>query len=95
VAVARELTKLHEDVWRGTLAGAAERIAGELPRGEHVLVIAGAPERPAPTSDDIAAALRAAAAEGLDRKTAVAEVARSLGVPRRVVYDASLPRASD
>lgn len=90
VAIVRELTKLHEEVWRGTLAGAMERSGDLEPRGEHVLVVAGAPE-PAPAgADDIDAALRAALAAGTDRKTAVAEIAAALGVPKRTVYAASL-----
>lgn len=90
VAIARELTKLHEEVWRGTLAGAMERSGDREPRGEYVVVVAGAPE-PAPAgADDIDAALRAALDAGTDRKTAVAEIAAALGVPKRTVYAASL-----
>jgi 16S rRNA (cytidine1402-2'-O)-methyltransferase len=90
VAIARELTKLHEEVWRGPLSEAAARAASAEPRGEHVIVLAGAPPTPPPTVDDVDAALSAALAAGLDRKTAVAEVAAALGAPRRVVYDAAL-----
>ena len=46
VAIARELTKIHEDVWRGTLAGAVEHTKSSEPRGEHVLVIAPATAAP-------------------------------------------------
>jgi 16S rRNA (cytidine1402-2'-O)-methyltransferase len=45
VAICRELTKLHEQVWRGTLGEAAKRSEGQKPRGEHVLVIGPATER--------------------------------------------------
>ncbi|MDO4573539.1 MAG: 16S rRNA (cytidine(1402)-2'-O)-methyltransferase, partial [Clostridia bacterium] len=44
IALCRELTKLHEEVWRGTLAAAAELYAQQAPRGEFVLIVAGAPE---------------------------------------------------
>src|SRR5262245_20858977 len=44
VAVARELTKLHEEVVRGTLADVHDWASRSTPRGEHVLVIEGAPE---------------------------------------------------
>jgi len=90
VAVVRELTKLHEEVWRGSLADARERAAATEPRGEHVLVVAGAPEPEAAGEADIDTALRAALAAGTDRKTAVAEVAAALRVPKRVVYAAAL-----
>jgi len=90
VAVVRELTKLHEEVWRGSLAHARERAAATEPRGEHVLVVAGAPEPEAAGEADIDTALRAALAAGTDRKTAVAEVAAALRVPKRVVYAAAL-----
>jgi 16S rRNA (cytidine1402-2'-O)-methyltransferase len=90
VAVSRELTKLHETTWRGTLGDARDRAAADSPRGEHVLVVAGAPDPPAAGADDVATALAAARARGLDRKAAVAAVAAALGVPKRVVYDESL-----
>jgi 16S rRNA (cytidine1402-2'-O)-methyltransferase len=90
VAVSRELTKLHEETWRGTLAGALERTATDIPRGEYVIVLAGAPDPPPATDADIAGAVEQALAAGLGRKEAVAEVAARLGVPKRVVYEESL-----
>src|SRR5690606_25463405 len=44
VALARELTKLHEEVWRGSLAAAVEHVAEVEPRGEYVVIVDGAPE---------------------------------------------------
>lgn len=90
VALARELTKLFEEVWRGTLGGLAEHLAAHDRRGEYVLVLGGAPEAPPAGEDDIDAALRVRLAAGVDRKTAIAEVTAELGVPKRVVYDAAL-----
>jgi 16S rRNA (cytidine1402-2'-O)-methyltransferase len=90
VAVSRELTKLHEETWRGTLAGALERTATDIPRGEYVIVLAGAPDPPPATDADIAGAVEQALAAGLGRKEAVTEVAARLGVPKRVVYEESL-----
>ena len=92
VTISRELTKLHEETWRGTLGDAVERVAAVEPRGEHVIVVAGAPDAPPATADDVRAALDAALAGGLDRKAAVAAVAAALGVPKRIVYDESLRR---
>ena len=90
VAVARELTKLHEEVWRGTLEGALARARESAPRGEHVLVVAGA-AGPEPAGDaQVEAALAAKLAEGVPAKEAVPLVAAELGVPKRRVYDASL-----
>jgi 16S rRNA (cytidine1402-2'-O)-methyltransferase len=90
VVLVRELTKLHEEVWRGSFADAAARVHEVAPRGEYVVVVAGAPESAPATDDDVEAALRVRLAAGVDRKTAVAEVADELGVPKRVAYDASL-----
>jgi 16S rRNA (cytidine1402-2'-O)-methyltransferase len=94
VVVARELTKLHEEVWRGTLAGALERTAAHEPRGEHVLVVAGAPP-PAETSDaELLGALAEAVEAGRSTRDAVAWVAGRFDVPRRRVYDlATSPKA--
>jgi 16S rRNA (cytidine1402-2'-O)-methyltransferase len=83
VVVARELTKLWETTVRGTLG---EIDLGE-PRGEYVLVVAGAPDPDGPPDDDaIRLALRAELAGGATKRDAAAAVARRLGVPKRLVY---------
>ena len=90
--VARELTKMHEDVWRGPLGSAAA--AHAEPRGEYVIVIdQAAPKREA-TDDDLVAALHQAIADGASKKDASAAVARSHGVGRNRVYELAnnLPR---
>lgn len=89
VAVARELTKLYEDVWRGTLAEAVEAHVGTEPRGEMVIVLEGA--APAVMTDErIVAALRREIAEGATRRGAVDAVVDGLGVAKRRVYDLAL-----
>jgi len=90
VAVCRELTKLHEEIWRGTLSGALARFAE--PRGEFTLVIEGgapaeAGDEPA-TAGDIAAAIAAMRTEGVPARVAVREVARRFGLSRRAAYAA-------
>jgi 16S rRNA (cytidine1402-2'-O)-methyltransferase len=92
VAIARELTKVHEEVWRGELSDAAAHVASTEPRGEHVIVIAPAPEAPAASDAEVDAHVDAALAEGLSTRDAAARVARDLGVPRRRVYDAATRR---
>ena len=86
IAVARELTKLHEEVWRGSLADACVWAETE-PRGELVLVIDGAPETPPPTQDTLRDALRQILARGATMKDAAAEVASAFGASRREVYE--------
>lgn len=87
VAVVRELTKLHETVVRGSL-GSVDLGA---PRGEYVLVIAGAPATPPEVADaDIVAALDAARAGGSSTRDAVATVAAAFGVARRRAYDLAI-----
>jgi 16S rRNA (cytidine1402-2'-O)-methyltransferase len=90
VAIARELTKVFEEVWRGTLSAAASHLAEVEPRGEYVLVLDGAPA-PAPAATaDVDDALRARLGAGVDKKAAIAEVAAELRVPKRVVYDRAI-----
>lgn len=93
LAAARELTKVHEEVWRGSLGQAGDWLAaaGE-PRGEWVLVVGPRPaEAEAPPDEQaISAALRARLAAGLASKEAVAEVAEELRIPKRIVYDRAL-----
>ncbi len=92
VAVARELTKLHEEVWRGGLGQAAEWAASQPARGEYVVVVAGAPPHPAADEAEIEAALESRLDMGQSPREAVPEVAADLGVPRRRVYEAALRR---
>lgn len=86
IVVARELTKLHEETLRGTLA---DIDVGE-PRGEYVLVLDGAPEPRAPSDDEVTAELRRELAGGASRRDAAAAVARRTGRRRREVYDLAL-----
>lgn len=91
-AVAREITKLHEECVTGTLAELAERYADAAPKGEIVIVV-GPPREAEEASDDaIDAALDAALARTTVSRAA-AEVATQLGVPRKRVYARALERA--
>jgi 16S rRNA (cytidine1402-2'-O)-methyltransferase len=90
VVLARELTKLHEELWRGTLGEAVARAAAVEPRGEYVIVLAGAAVGPPPGEATIDDALRAALATGLSRRDAVDQVATTSGVARRTVYARAL-----
>lgn len=88
VAVARELTKLHEEVWRGPLAEVTARAEEEAVRGEVVVVLDATP---GPIDDaagegEVRAALQAARRRGLAPGRAAAEVAAALGRSRREVY---------
>jgi 16S rRNA (cytidine1402-2'-O)-methyltransferase len=92
VALCRELTKLHEEVWRGSLGSALARTDEVEPRGEYVVVVDGAPA-PAEASDaDLVAAVEARVADGLSTRDAVAEVAAVYGVAKRRVYDLATGR---
>jgi 16S rRNA (cytidine1402-2'-O)-methyltransferase len=86
VVVARELTKLHEQLWRGTLAGGAAWAEEATPKGEMVLVVGGADEAPPAGDEAVTAALRTLLDAGQTTRDAVAEVAATLGVPKRRVY---------
>ncbi len=85
--VCRELTKTYEEVRRAPLADLV-RWAQEGVRGEVTLVVAGAAPQVAGTADDWAAEVALRVSAGADRKEAIAEVARAVGVPKREVYDA-------
>ena len=90
IAIVREQTKLHEEVWRGTLGAAVLWAQANELRGEHVLVLAGSDELPTPTEAQVRAAFTEQVAEGLSRRDAAIAVAKDLGVSRRVVYQLSL-----
>jgi 16S rRNA (cytidine1402-2'-O)-methyltransferase len=94
-ALGRELTKLHEEVWQGDLAQLAGR-AAEGVRGEVTVVVAGAPrDGGVPEAAELARRVAELVASGSDRREAQAAVARTAGVPRRVVYQAVLDVRGD
>ena len=92
ISLCRELTKLHEEVVRTTLGQAITKYTEQPPKGEFVLVIAGAPEAPkeVATADDAAGRVKALMDTGISRKDAIKQTAKELNLPKNVVYDAAL-----
>jgi 16S rRNA (cytidine1402-2'-O)-methyltransferase len=93
-ALARELTKLHEEVARAEVGELAARFADRPLKGEVVLLV-GPPEGPRQLSldeDAVRSQLREAEARGLTRRDAVREVAAALGLPRNEVYRVSVEK---
>ena len=92
ISLCRELTKLHEEVVRTTLGEAVEKYTQSPPKGEFVLVVAGAPvqEKELPTVADAAARVAQLIATGISRKDAIKQTAKELDLPKNVVYDAAL-----
>ena len=92
ISLCRELTKLHEEVVRTTLGEAIEKYTANAPKGEFVLVVDGAApvEKEIPTAADAGAMVKRLMAEGLSRKDAIKQTAKTLDLPKNVVYDAAL-----
>ena len=92
ISLCRELTKLHEEVVRTTLGAAVEDYTAQPPKGEFVLVVAGAPvqEKISATAEDAVSRVRTLMAQGISRKDAVKQTAKELDLPKNVVYDAAL-----
>jgi 16S rRNA (cytidine1402-2'-O)-methyltransferase len=92
ISLCRELTKLHEEVVRTTLEEAVERYTENPPKGEFVLVIAGAApaEKTEVTLEEAAQRVQSLMEEGLSRKDAVRQTAQETGLPKNAVYDAAL-----
>lgn len=94
-AIARELTKVHEQVVRGTLASLAAALGGEIPLlGEFVIVVAGAPPREAAADDEIRRIFAVLRRE-LPPGRAAALTAELTGVPRNAVYRLTQADAPD
>ena len=92
VGVARELTKLHEETWRGTLSGAIGRFEAQAPRGEVTLVIGGAPAEQEARwgEEEVREALLQHLAVGMSRSAAARAIAQWSGWSRRDVYQLDL-----
>ncbi|MGH2821317.1 MAG: 16S rRNA (cytidine(1402)-2'-O)-methyltransferase [Actinomycetota bacterium] len=96
-ALARELTKLHEEVRRAPLSELLGSVRADPPRGEIVVVVQGAIGAYRETVGPVELARRARElmAAGVHRKDAMSEVARSAGVARREVFDALVAARDD
>ncbi len=86
IAIARELTKVHQEVRRERLGQAREHLAQVRPRGEFTLVVAGAEGRPASRAQ-VEARLEELRRQGIRGSTAARIVAQESGWPRRQVYE--------
>ena len=96
LCIARELTKLNEEVFRTTLSGALEKYRETPPRGEFVLIISGAePEAPSATLEDALERVEQLRAEGMKLKEASRAAAEETGLSRNEIYNAALRSSGD
>jgi 16S rRNA (cytidine1402-2'-O)-methyltransferase len=92
IAVCREVTKLHEEIFRGAVSSALEHFTG--PRGEFAMVIDGKRETTVPEmTDDIIKRLEKMRRSGLTAKEAIAELSEATGLPHKKLYQAWLSLA--
>ena len=95
VVIARELTKLHEEIWRGTLQEAIMHFSETEPRGEFVIILEPAKPPAPPTNEELLEAIRAEIAKGVSRKDSAARVSARFGVAKRTVYELALQLRDD
>jgi 16S rRNA (cytidine1402-2'-O)-methyltransferase len=93
-AVAREITKLHEECVTGSLAELVDRYSAAQPKGE-IVVMVGPPTEPPPASEDLLDAVLREALSQLSPSRAAAQVAEQLKVPRKRAYARALELASE
>ncbi len=91
IVLARELTKLYETVWSGTMAQAIAFVSQQPPRGEYTLVVQGQTQRlTSPTEQELRELLLELLAEGMTRSQASKEVAQHFQISKRAVYQLAL-----
>jgi 16S rRNA (cytidine1402-2'-O)-methyltransferase len=91
IVIGRELTKLHEEFWRGTVGAAIVAYQTREPKGEYTIVVAGSTAVVASVSDeDLRSALGRLLADGLSRSAASKQLAAELNLPKREIYQLSL-----
>jgi 16S rRNA (cytidine1402-2'-O)-methyltransferase len=95
VAVARELTKLHEEVLRGTVSEVSDELARRDVLGEVVVVLDGATKVEPVGNEVVVAALREQWSDGATTRDAVDYVSRTLGLAHRDVYQLALASRKD
>ena len=89
MAAARELTKLYEEFYRGTVSSCLEWLEQQAPRGEFCLVLAPGEGKPAEEGEglDPLDEVKNLIANGTDKKTALAQVAKKHRIPKRELYN--------
>ncbi len=92
IVLARELTKLHEEFWRGTIEEAIAHYSGREPQGEFTLIVGGSPEPEAPilSEEAIKAELTNLLKQGISRSDASRQLAQQISLPRRQIYQLAL-----
>jgi len=94
IALARELTKVHEEVLRGRISEVLSRLEHVQVRGEITLVVEGSGERQEADRQEAREHLERLLAEGVPKKAAVKEISQSYGLPRREVFAWAVGRLS-
>jgi 16S rRNA (cytidine1402-2'-O)-methyltransferase len=96
IVLARELTKLHEEFWRGTVGEAIAHYAENSPQGEFTLVVAGTPVEPRQWSESaLKAELEDLLHQGFSRSQASRQLAQTTGLARRELYQLALTIGED
>jgi 16S rRNA (cytidine1402-2'-O)-methyltransferase len=95
ITLARELTKLHEELWRGTVAGAIAHYQTHEPQGEYTVVVAGAQlSQPILSEAVLKEELQSLLQQGLSRSQASRQLAQQTSLPRRQIYELALSIAT-
>lgn len=96
IALGRELTKLHEEIWRGTVAEAIAHYATHEPYGEFTVVVAGAaPTQRVLSEAALKAELQSLINQGISRSQASRQLAEQTALPRRQIYQLALTVADE
>jgi 16S rRNA (cytidine1402-2'-O)-methyltransferase len=91
IVLARELTKLYEEFWRGTIAEAIAHYQQREPQGEYTLVVAGTPaSQPLLTEAELKAELQQLMSQGISRSQASRQLAKATALSRRQIYQLAL-----
>lgn len=96
IVLARELTKLYEEFWRGTIAEAIAHYSQREPQGEYTLVVDGNPPvHPQLTEEQLKAELLQIMTQGISRSQASRQLAKITSLPRRQLYQLALSLGND
>lgn len=96
IVLGRELTKLYEEFWRGTVAEAIAHYSQREPQGEYTLLVAGIPaSQPQLTEEELKAELKQLISQGISRSQASRQLAKVTSLPRRQLYQLALSLVID